>query len=69
MTKNDELDEDDRDEDDHYSEEDRYPELCEKCGIKTIGEGCEECGANLCPMCFECGGGRCGKCNNEPIKA
>ena len=39
-------------------------ELC-ACGRPTCGEGCEECGEPLCPMCFECGAGFCDECSTE----
>lgn len=32
---------------------------CNECHRETIGEVCGFCGNDLCPMCFECGGGFC----------
>ena len=32
---------------------------CFECDGETIGEQCGFCGNELCPMCFECGGGFC----------
>lgn len=29
------------------------------CGRETIGEGCQQCGSPLCPICFETGAGFC----------
>jgi hypothetical protein len=42
-------------------DEDRDPdpdECCADCGRETVDDRCL-CGAPLCPMCFECGGGLC----------
>lgn len=41
-------------------EEDNDP-ICSQCSRPTAGEGCGQCGVDLCPMCFECGGGFCSK--------
>lgn len=45
-------------------QDDREPEMieCDKCGRATAHETCGGCGMDLCPMCFECGGGFCGHC-------
>lgn len=40
-----------------FYEEEGEPEC--QCGRKTAGEGCEQCGQPLCPMCFETGAGFC----------
>jgi hypothetical protein len=47
------------DEDDDWPGDDE-PALCD-CGRPTVGEGCQQCGTPLCPMCFEVGAGFCGK--------
>lgn len=47
-----------------FGNRDDYPAepepLC-SCGRATCGEGCQQCGLPLCPMCFEAGAGFCGK--------
>lgn len=40
--------------------DDDYPPLC-SCGRMSCAEACEQCGAPLCPMCFETGAGFCSK--------
>lgn len=37
----------------------RDPARCHCCGGSTIGESCGFCGNDLCPDCFEMGGGFC----------
>lgn len=34
---------------------------CVECGGETIGESCGFCGNDLCPACYEMGGGFCSK--------
>lgn len=33
--------------------------ICHECNGETIGESCGFCGNDLCPACFESGGGFC----------
>lgn len=39
--------------------------LCAECQEPTIGEHCGFCGADLCPACFEMGGGFCSKSHSQ----
>lgn len=44
--------------------------LCYECHHETIGEQCGFCGNELCPACFEMGGGFCSaKHTQEQIDA
>lgn len=44
--------------------------ICHECNRETAGETCGFCGNDLCPMCFECGGGFCSdKHTQEQIDA
>lgn len=36
-----------------------------RCGRVACREACDQCGAPLCPMCFETGGGFCAKHPDE----
>lgn len=40
---------------------------CVECGGTTIGEACGFCGNDLCPGCFECGGGFCSKPHTQQM--
>ena len=43
---------------------------CVQCNGPTVGEKCGFCGDDLCPACFEMGGGFCGgKHTQEQIDA
>lgn len=49
-----------------YEEDDGYiapsdARRCVECEYPTIGEQCGFCGNDLCPACFEMGGGFCSK--------
>lgn len=46
-----------------YTDEDD-PVAC-SCGRETAGEGCGQCGEDLCPMCYESGAGFCSKHPDE----
>ena len=39
---------------------------CGEFGRPTAHENCGGCGTDLCPMCFELGGGFCLSCNQGP---
>jgi hypothetical protein len=49
-----------------FQEEDVYQEYdwdmedyCIDCQRATVGEVCQQCGAPICPMCYEVGAGFC----------
>ncbi len=39
--------------------------ICFQCHCPTIGEQCGFCGNDLCPACFEMGGGFCGASHTQ----
>lgn len=39
--------------------------LCHHCHLPTVGETCGFCGNDLCPACFEMGGGFCGETHTQ----
>lgn len=61
MSARDPLDDSEDDNDRGELEERRDFKACADCNRETAGETCGACGNDLCPMCFECGGGFCGK--------
>lgn len=40
---------------------------CFECGRETIGESCGFCGNDLCPACFEMGGGFCSGTHSQQM--
>lgn len=57
------------DEDEYYDPREDYEEesLCSSrgCNRPTIGEGCSQCGAALCSMCYESGASFCASCPTD----
>lgn len=54
----DEDDEPNADDSDCFADADRE-RVCHHCHSPTAGESCGFCGNDLCPACFEMGGGFC----------
>jgi len=55
---------DDDPDDDYPADVDDDDPVC-ACGRAWAGEACGQCGAALCPMCFETGAGFCSKHPDE----
>lgn len=55
------MDEPEYDEGPAYEHDDRKADapICHECQRETAGEQCGFCGNELCPACFEMGGGFC----------
>lgn len=52
---------------DEYDGEELFDPVshCKDCDRPTASDHCQQCGAPLCPMCYECGAGFCNKHPDE----